>query len=228
MRLHLPTILAAALLLAAGCRSDEKPGERAEEPAPAAGEASLLSPPAEDLRAPEKFAVAFETTKGEIVLDVDRALSPNGADRLYTLVKLGYFEDVAFFRVVEGFMAQVGIHGDPRVNAVWRERNIPDDPVQGSNVRGTVSFAKSSMPDSRSTQLFFNFGDNSRLDAMGFSTIGKVRDMGPVDSLYSGYGEGAPMGRGPSQQRVQLEGNEYLKEHYPELDYIERARVLTE
>jgi peptidyl-prolyl cis-trans isomerase A (cyclophilin A) len=190
------------------------------------GEGTLLSPPRDDLRAPDAFTVAFDTTKGELIVDFERSLSPHGADRIYTMVKLGYFQDVAFFRVVSGFMAQVGIHGDPAVNAVWRERNMPDDPVKTSNARGTVTFAKSSLPNSRSTQVFFNYVDNARLDGMGFAPVGKVRDMKPVDSLYSGYGEGAPMGRGPNQGRVQLEGNAYLAEEFPELDYIKSARIL--
>src|SRR5690606_37815311 len=137
-------------------------------------------------------------------------------------------DDVAFFRVVSGFIAQVGIHGDPAVMAVWRERNVEDDPVKGSNVRGAVTFAQSSMPNSRSTQIFFNFGDNTRLDGMRFAPFGKVRDMGPIDALYAGYGEAAPMGRGPSQQSIQYEGNKYLKEQFPELDYIKSASILEE
>jgi peptidyl-prolyl cis-trans isomerase A (cyclophilin A) len=225
-------ILAAALVLVAACGKDEEEAvsrtklAKSEPAAPVEG--SLLSPPKEDLKAPAKYAVAFETTKGEVVVDVERELSPHGADRIYTMVKLGYFEDLAFFRVVSGFMAQVGIHGDPAVNEVWRERTIPDDPVKASNVRGAVTFAQSSMPNSRSTQIFFNFRDNSRLDRMRFAPFGTVRDMGPIDALYSGYGEGAPMGRGPAQGRVQTEGNKYLAAEFPELDYIKSARILEE
>lgn len=237
MRLTAPFRLTFALtfasLLFSGCGKDEntsapKPAAPAEKSSAAEAEGSLLEPPAQDLTAPEKFAVAFETSKGEVVVDVERVLAPHGADRIYTLVKLGYFTDVAFFRVIPEFMAQTGIHGDPKVSAVWRERNIQDDPVKTSNYRGAVTFAQTSLPTSRSTQFFINFRDNSRLDQMRFAPFGKVRDMAPVDAIYSGYGEGQPMGRGPNQQRIQQEGNAYLKENFPELDYILSARVLEE
>lgn len=191
----------------------------------AEGRERLLSPPSEDERAPDQFAIELTTTKGPIVIDVTRAWSPAGADRIYTLVRLGYFSDVAFFRVIEGFMAQVGIHGDPAVNQVWRNRSIPDDPPTQHNTRGMVSFATSG-PNSRSTQFFINFADNSRLDPMGFAPFGRVRDMAVVDQLYAGYGEGAPSGRGPMQMRMQMQGNSYLRAEFPQLDYVESARIL--
>jgi peptidyl-prolyl cis-trans isomerase A (cyclophilin A) len=184
-----------------------------------------MHPPAQDLRAPDSFAVELDTTKGPIVIDVTRAWAPRGADRFYTLVRLGYFRQVAFFRVVEGFMAQIGIHGSPAVNQVWEHRRIPDDPPTQHNTRGMVSFATSGR-DSRVNQFFVNFGDNSRLDSMGFAPFGRVRDMTPVDALYSGYGEGAPAGRGPSQGRITREGNPYLQQDFPQLDYLRDARVL--
>jgi len=185
----------------------------------------LMHPPTQDLTAPATFAVELQTSKGPIVIDVTRAWSPRGADRFYTLVRIGYFRQVAFFRVVEGFMAQVGIHGDPAVNRVWQNRRIQDDPVQQHNTPGMVSFATSGR-DSRVNQFFINLVDNSRLDGMGFSPFGRVRDMAPVNALYSGYGEGAPSGRGPSQGRITGEGNVYLQRDFPELDYIRDARVL--
>lgn len=238
MRISRILLIILTLSLAAACSKKEegatKEGQSASsaqsaEASPAAdqgeGSVSLLKPPAEDYRAPDEFTVIFTTTKGDIVIDVERALSPHGADRIYTLVKLGYFEDVAFFRVISGFMAQVGIHGDPAVNAAHRNRNMPDDPVKVPNVRGSVSFAKSGAPNSRSTQFFINFTDNTRLDAMGFAPFGKVRDMSVADALYAGYGEGAPSGRGPEQGRIQLQGNDYLKRDFPELDYIVSAKI---
>lgn len=176
-------------------------------------------------RAPDRYTVELDTTKGPIVIDVHRDWAPHGADRFYELVNNGYFTDVAFFRVIGGFMAQVGISGDPALNAKWRQQTIPDDPVKASNTRGTVTFATSG-PDSRTTQFFINFGDNSRLDAMGFAPFGKVQDMGPVDALYDGYGEGAPRGRGPSQGLIQSQGNDYLQKNFPKLDYIKSAKVL--
>src|SRR5690606_32108513 len=132
------------------------------------------------------------------------------------------FTDVAFFRVIDGFMAQGGIHGDPDVAARWRDKNIADDPVRQSNTRGMVSFAMAG-PNTRTTQFFINLVDNTRLDGMGFSPFGKVRDMAPVQRLYSGYGEGAPSGAGPEQARIQREGNSYLEASFPELDYIRSA-----
>ncbi len=178
-----------------------------------------------DEKAPEKFAVKLETAKGDIVIDVHRDWAPHGVDRFYSLVKQGYFQDVAFFRVIKGFMAQVGLSGDPALNAKWRKNRIPDDPVKESNARGTISFATSGK-NSRTTQFFVNFGDNTKLDRMGFAPFGKVRDMAPVDALYADYGEGAPRGQGPSQRRIQLEGNAYLKKEFPKLDYIKQAVIL--
>jgi len=178
-----------------------------------------------DQRAPDQFTVRLETTKGPILIDVTRAWAPYGADRFYTLVREGYFTDVAFFRVIDGFMAQAGIHGDPEVNTRWRPRSIPDDPVRQSNTRGMVSYAMGG-PGSRTTQFFINYTDNSRLDSMGFAPFGRVRDMAAADALYKGYGEGAPRGRGPDQSRIQREGNAYLRAEFPQLDYIQRASIV--
>jgi peptidyl-prolyl cis-trans isomerase A (cyclophilin A) len=180
---------------------------------------------AADPRGPDEYTVKLTTTKGEIVIDIHRAWAPNGADRFHRLVEEGYYTDVAFFRVLEGFMAQAGLHGDPAMNATWRERRIPDDPVVQGNTRGRVSFAMAG-PDSRTTQFFINFGTPARLDRMGFAAFGQVRDMAAVDALYAGYGEGAPKGNGPHQQRVHLEGNAYLKREFPQLDYIVKAEIV--
>jgi peptidyl-prolyl cis-trans isomerase A (cyclophilin A) len=177
-------------------------------------------------KAPESFKVQFDTTKGKFTIAVTRSLAPNGADRFYNLVRSGYFTDLAFFRVISGFMCQFGIHGDPKVSSVWRQASIADDPVKGSNTRGAITFATAG-PNTRTTQLFINFGDNNRLDGMGFSPFGKVSEgMEVVDKINAEYGEGAPGGRGPSQQRVQMEGNAYLKKDFPNLDYIKSASVL--
>ena len=177
-------------------------------------------------KAPDAFKAQFETTKGKFTVEVTRSLSPNGADRFYNLVKSGYFKDVAFFRVIKGFMCQFGIHGDPAVSAKWRPANIQDDPVKGSNTRGTITFATAG-PNTRTTQFFINFGDNANLDGMGFSPFGKVTEgMDVVDKINGEYGEGAPRGRGPDQGRVQQEGNAYLKKDFPNLDYIKSATIL--
>lgn len=178
-------------------------------------------------QAPESFKAQFDTTKGKFTIEVTRSLAPNGADRFYNLVRSGYFQDIALFRVIPGFMCQFGIHGDPAVAAKWREATITDDPVKGSNTRGTISFATAG-PNTRTTQLFINFGNNQNLDGMGFSPFGKVVEgMDVVDKINAEYGEGAPGGRGPHQGRVQGEGNAYLKKDFPNLDYIKSVTIVS-
>ena len=194
-------------------------------PAPAATPEPTPSAPA-TLTTPATFRVRFETSKGNFVVEADRSLAPNGVDRFYRLINEGYYDDVRFFRVIAGFMAQFGMHGDPAVTARWRAQRIQDDPVVGSNTRGTITFATSG-PNSRTTQLFINLVDNRNLDAMGFAPFGRVVEgMDVVDQLYSGYGEGAPQGQGPSQGNIQAQGNAYLTQSFPLLDYIIRARVV--
>lgn len=175
--------------------------------------------------APPVFKAKLSTTKGDIVIQVTREWAPRGADRFYALVKNGYYDDVAFFRVIGGFMAQAGIHGMGEVNSVWRNQKIQDDPVTQSNTRGFVCYAKSG-PNTRTTQIFINYSDrNSQLDKDGFSPFGKVIEgMDVADSLFSGYGGGPPTG--PAQQRLQAEGNEYLKAAFKDLDYIKTARIV--
>ena len=191
---------------------------------------NLADPSKLTAKAPDSFKVKLSTTKGDFTLQLSRPLSPNGADRFYNLVKAGYFTDIAFFRVIPGFMGQFGIHGDPVITTAWRAANIQDDPVKGSNVRGSICFAKSGAPNSRSTQFFISLADNSRLDGDGFSPFGKVVEgMDVVDKLNGEYGEGAVLGgsgKGPEQGRVQSEGNAYLKAGFPRLDYIKSATLL--
>jgi peptidyl-prolyl cis-trans isomerase A (cyclophilin A) len=161
------------------------------------------------------------------VIEVQRDWAPYGADRFYELVKNGYFDGQRFFRVLSGFMAQFGIHGDPKVSAAWRERRIPDDPVKQSNTRGMVSFATAG-PNTRTTQVFINYADNSALDGQGFAPFGRVVEgMDAVDRLFAGYGEGAPRGRGPDQGRIQGEGEAYLARDFPKLDSVKRATIVT-
>jgi len=197
---------------------------------------TTMTPPAETkktplpenatLKAPDTFNVRFDTTKGGFVVEVHRDWAPLGADRFYNLIKLGYFSDIAFFRVIPGFMAQFGINGSPEVSAKWRTANIKDDPSAGqSNQRGYITFATAG-PNTRTTQFFINYRDNSRLDSMGFVPFGRViSGMGVVDALHGGYGEGAPGGNGPDQGQVQNEGNAYLKAEFPKLDYINSASL---
>lgn len=184
-----------------------------------------LRPEAAVERAPDRFRAVFDTTKGRFVIKVHRAWAPHGADRFYNLVRIGYYTDVAFFRVIDGFMAQFGIHGVPEVNEAWREARIPDDPVVQSNVRGTLAFGMAG-PGTRTVQLFVNTVDNVQLDRLAFAPFGEViSGMGVVDSLYAGYGEGAPSGRGPKQPEMQRLGNDYLREQYPDLDYVRTVQL---
>ena len=205
-----------------------QPARPSAPAAPAAGavEAALYNPALASDEAPSQFRVKVETTKGNFVVEVHRDWAPRGADRFYNLIKMGYYDDVAFFRVLDGFMAQFGIHGDARINEAWRDAEFPDDPVRQSNVRGYLSFATAG-PGTRTTQLFINYADNNNLDRMGFSPFAKVvSGMEVVDSLHSGYGEGAPQGGGPSQELIQREGNAYLKSNFGKLDFIKKASLV--
>lgn len=192
---------------------------------PAFAQPALSNPGALTEQAPATYKARFDTTKGTFVIEVHRAWAPRGADRFYNLVKNGFYDDVRFFRVLDGFMAQFGINGDPALMAKWRVARIPDDPVKQSNQRGMVSFATAG-PGTRTTQVFINFGNNNSLDGMGFAPFGRVvSGMNVVDGLYADYGEGAPQGRGPDQRRMQMEGNAYLKKNFGRLDYIKKATI---
>lgn len=170
--------------------------------------------------APETFQAKFDTTKGEFIVDVTRAWSPNGADRFYSLVKNGLYDGCRFFRVVEGFIVQFGINGDPATSKIWRSANIPDDKGSQSNQRGTITFATAG-PNTRTSQLFINFGNNSFLDSQGFTPFGSVsKGMEVVDSITSEYGER------PNQGQIQSRGNEYLAEQFPNMDYIKSATIV--
>jgi peptidyl-prolyl cis-trans isomerase A (cyclophilin A) len=187
----------------------------------------LLDPSNAKDTAPAAFKAKFTTTKGDFVIEVHRDWAPNGADRFYNLVKIGFYDDTRFFRVVEGFMVQFGISGDPAVNAKWQGSGIPDEPGKQSNKRGFVTHAQANTPGSRTTQVFVNTVDNVRLDAMKFVPFGQVvQGMDVVDSLYKAYGEGAPMGRGPDQGRIQAQGNAYLDSQFPKLDGVKRAEIV--
>lgn len=188
----------------------------------------LLDPsaPAMNARAPGHFRVRFETTRGDFVVDVPRAWSPRGADRLYNLVRHGFYDDTRVSRVVAGFIAQFGLNGSPRVIAAWKHAVIPDDSVRATNARGTIAFAMTG-PDTRTTQIYINLVDNTRLDAQGFSPVGRVvSGMDVVDSLYSGYGEHAGGGvRAGKQGPIEAEGNQWLDRNFPRLDQIIRATI---
>ncbi len=185
-------------------------------------------PPANPQQAPGVYRARFETSKGPFTMEVHRAWAPAGADRFYHLVQSGFYDNTRFFRVLDGFMAQFGVHGDPDVTKKWEALTIPDDSVVQSNRRGFVSFAMAG-PNSRTTQVFINMVDNVNLDGMGFAPFGQVVDgMSSVDALYKGYGEGAPSGFGPDQMRLMAEGNSYLERHFPKLDFVRTARILAD
>jgi peptidyl-prolyl cis-trans isomerase A (cyclophilin A) len=170
--------------------------------------------------------VKFVTTAGDFTIQVTRAWAPNGADRFYNLVRHHYYDGAAFFRVLPGFMAQFGLSAYPEVSKAWENANIKDDPHVQSNHRGFVTFATAG-PNTRTTQVFINFGNNEALDNQGFMPFAVVTDgMEVVDKLYSGYGEGAPDGHGPSQDLIGQRGRAYLEKGFPKLDTIRSATLV--
>ncbi|HKV29116.1 MAG TPA: peptidylprolyl isomerase [Candidatus Acidoferrales bacterium] len=184
---------------------------------------SLLNPASLHATAPATYDVKFHTTKGDFTVQVTRAWAPNGADRFYNLVEHHFYDNATLFRVVAGFVVQFGIPADSRYGKIWADANIKDDPVKESNLRGYVTYAQSSAPNSRSTQVFINFGDNSRLDAMNFAPFGKVTEgMNVVESFYSGYKD-QPTGL---QDQIANQGNAFLEKNFPKLDKILTARVV--
>lgn len=234
------------LFLAAGCSKggaaqDAAEPEKLREPEPAEAEVeepAMQTEESEEAQAepaaeaePEQaegenvVTVKLETTKGEIIIDVHTDWAPLGAERFLELVRAGYYNDVAFFRVMKGFMAQTGISGDPKLNRRWQDKRIKDDPVRKQNKRGLVSFATAGR-NSRTTQFFINFEDNVDLDKSGFAPFGKVRDMTAADALFDGYGDGPPYGKGPDQNKIKSKGNAFLKKKFPNLDYITSATVV--
>lgn len=199
-----------------------KPAEAKAPQAAKMNVAALLNPKGLTAKAPDAYKVKFTTTKGEFVVQVTRAWSPLGADRFWNLVRNGFYNDSTFFRVLPGFVAQFGLSANPSVNAAWRNANIPDDPAAvQSNKRGTLSFATAG-PNTRTTQIFINYGDNARLDTMGFTAFGVVLDNGMeiVDQIYSGYGER------PNQGRITAEGKKYTDAEFPMLDRILATEVI--
>jgi peptidyl-prolyl cis-trans isomerase A (cyclophilin A) len=182
--------------------------------------AALMKPAGLKERAPNVFKAKFDTTAGIFVIEVHADWAPRAADRFYNLVKNGYYDGCRFFRVVPGFVVQFGINGDPVIQRNWTNATIPDEKVTQGNTRGFVTFAKSSEPNSRTTQLFIDFADNSRLNRQGFAPFGKVTmGMEVVDKIFSGYGEK------PDQDRIEKEGNAYLTKNFPKLDYIKKATI---
>ncbi len=213
MRLAVPFVFGAALVLAS----------TSAHAFPQSTHPAMTDPSKATEKAPETFQARFVTTKGDVVFDCTRAWAPNGVDRFYNLVKIGFFDDVALFRVAKGFVVQWGIHGDPKVNVAWREANLPEDKPTQSNTEGMLTYAMAGSPDTRSTQLFINYGDNSSLDAQGFAPICKVSQGMDVAKSFNGeYGERVTNMQG----NIQSQGNAYLHEKWPNLDYIKTASIV--
>lgn len=215
---------------------DEPGDEKADENAEADGIPTVsdedLNPALLDVEettkigeAPQTFKAKFITSKGDFTVEFKKEWSPLGADRAYQLINANYYNGIAFFRVMEGFMAQFGIHASPKVSEVWKDATIEDEPVEQSNTRGTVTFAKRGIPNSRTTHLFINYGNNEALDAQGFAPVGEVVEgMDVVDELYNGYGGGPPTG--PDQGALTDQGNPYLQKSFPQLDYIKDVLIV--
>jgi len=181
---------------------------------------ALLQPATLKAKAPDVYDVKFTTTKGDFVVQVNRAWAPIGADRFYNLVKHGFFTGAPFFRVVQGFIIQFGLTPDPAVNRAWQNANIKDDPVTQSNKPGYLTFATAG-PNTRTTQLFINFGNNTFLDNQGFAPFGQVTSgMDVVKNLYSGYGEQ------PNQGAITSQGKAYIEKNFPKIDSIVSATVV--
>ena len=182
---------------------------------------ALLHPAKLTAKAPSVYGVVFTTTKGSFTVTVHRQWSPRGADRFYNLVRARFFDGEEFFRVVKGFVVQFGISGYPAVSSAWQNATIGDDAVKASNTRGTITFADAG-PNTRTTQVFVNLGNNASLDGQGFSPFGRVTSgMSVVDKLYSGYGEAVTNLQG----EIATQGNSFLRKRFPKLDRILRARV---
>jgi peptidyl-prolyl cis-trans isomerase A (cyclophilin A) len=210
------TVLAGCLWPLVGVPSQKQPAGKTSSSRP-----SLLNPATLKAQAPDVYKVKFNTAKGDFVVQVTRAWSPLGADRFYNLVKNGFYNGAAFFRIVPGFVVQFGLSPDPAVSKAWRDAKIADDPVTQSNHRGYLSFATAG-PGTRTTQVFINLVDNSRLDSMGFSPFGQVIEgMELIDKLNAEYGER------PDQGRVEAEGQSYLEKSFPRLDTVKTAVILT-
>jgi len=217
LRVVAPLALAALAVAAVGV------GVGAEQ---AAVRKSLMVPAAFKDTAPDTYNVKFDTSVGEFVVKVTRAWAPNGADRFYNLVKNGFYDEARFFRAVPNFMVQFGLNANPNVSKVWQSARIPPDKVTQSNKKGFITFAMGASPDTRTTQVFINFRNNTNLDGMGFAPFGEVASgIEVVDKIYTGYGEGAPRGGGPPQGRVAAEGNAYLIKSFPKMDYIKTATI---
>jgi peptidyl-prolyl cis-trans isomerase A (cyclophilin A) len=233
MKLRMHGIFAVLIILAGAAVALAQGGASMQKTAPAAAgpfDKALLMPSALNAKASDTFDVKFTTSQGDFVVHVTRAWAPFGADRFYNLVKHHFFDGAAFFRVIRTprpFMVQFGLSSYPEVNRAWSNAAIKDDPVRQSNKRGMISYAAQNDPNTRTTQVFINFGDNSSLDTIRFAPFGEVTSgMDVVDKLYSGYGDGPPQGAGPDQDKVTNQGRAYLEKNFPKLDTIKTTTLI--
>ena len=208
---------------AAGQTTSGQEGRRGRQAAGGSvnlNKAKLRTPAQLTEKAPDVYHAKFDTSKGVFVVEVHREWAPLGADRFYNLVKNGFFDDGRFFRVIAGFMVQFGLNGNSSIQQAWLNTNLKDDPVKQSNKRGYITFATAG-PNTRTTQVFINFADNSRLDSQGFAPFGQVvSGMDVVDKLYSGYGE-----RPNAGNAYLIKGNVYVTKDFPKLDYVKKATI---
>jgi peptidyl-prolyl cis-trans isomerase A (cyclophilin A) len=227
MRHNKILILACLFLTISASAQTESPSKAPAKTAQSTPfDSALLQPAALNAKAPDVYDVKFETTAGDFVVEVTRAWAPIGADRFYNLARHHFYDGAAFFRVLPGFMAQFGLSAYPEVSAVWARAGVRDDRVTQKNHRGYITYAMAG-PNTRTTQVFINYGNNERLDADGFAPFGMVTmGMEVVDKLYSGYGEGAPGGRGPNQGEIGTRGRAYLEKMFPKLDTIKTATLV--
>lgn len=223
-RLAPTALLLAAALLAGGAAARAQGSQRAK--------ALLLDPsnPEWHRPSPPVWYARFVTSKGEFIVRCVRAHAPNGSDRFYNLIRLGYYDDVRFHRVISHYIVQWGLHGDPAVNAAWLHAAFEDDPKYGSNVRGTLAFARDTVPGTSNTQVYVNLRDNTRNDTDPFAVFGRViRGMDVLDSLYAGYGERSGSGvRQRRQGKIVAGGNAYLDREFPRLDRLIHAEIIDE
>ncbi len=216
------TLLACGIALAQTPASKKAPTPAPTKAAPKAAPTakSLLNPGTLKDKAPDTYKVKLTTTKGDVIIQVNRGWAPLGSDRFYNLVKYGFYTNAAFFRIVPRFVAQFGISARPEVTAVWENARIPDDRVLESNKRGTLTFATAG-PNTRTTQIFINYSDNASLDGQGFAPFGTVLEgMDLVDKFFAGYGES------PDQGRITAQGKPYLDRSFPNLDRIISASIM--
>ncbi len=232
-------LLSLAAALQNEARAQAAPTQTPAQPSGAAGttparkptaaspyDRALLRPALLASKAPATYQVKFTTTKGDFVLTVTRAWAPLGADRFYNLVRHHFYDNTSFFRVLKGFVVQWGISAYPPVSAAWSHAPIKDDPVVQSNLKGFITYAMGG-PNTRTTQVFVNLVDNKRLDSMGFSAFGQVTEgMDVVEALYAAYGEGAPQGEGPEQDKIEKLGKSYLDKDFDKLDSIKTTTLI--